>query len=96
MHREEVRKRAKLGRLPGAKIGRAWVFLEDELVDYIRTNYSEGRQALQVTLRKEHETCHSTNAEIPGGSISQPRQESKLDALLRQPTISRRNISTTS
>jgi hypothetical protein len=80
MHREEIRKRAKLGRLPGAKIGRAWAFLEDDLVDYIRANYSEGRQALQVTLRKEHESCHSTNAETPGGSISQPRQESELDS----------------
>jgi len=27
MHPEEVRSRAKQGRIPGAKIGRKWVFL---------------------------------------------------------------------
>ncbi|WP_426178091.1 helix-turn-helix domain-containing protein [Massilia sp. TWR1-2-2] len=96
MHREEVRKRAKQGRLPAAKIGRAWVFLEDDLVDFIRANYSESRQALQVTLRKEQASCHSTNAAIPGGSDLQPRQESELDALLKQVTKNRRKISTTS
>lgn len=28
---------AAKGMLPGAKIGRAWVFLEDELVEYLRS-----------------------------------------------------------
>ncbi|MDR2836977.1 MAG: helix-turn-helix domain-containing protein [Azonexus sp.] len=28
---------AAAGKLPGAKIGRAWVFLLDDLVDYLRT-----------------------------------------------------------
>ena len=27
---------AHLGTLPGAKVGRAWVFMEDELVAYLR------------------------------------------------------------
>jgi len=27
---------ANLGTLPGAKVGRAWVFMEDELVAYLR------------------------------------------------------------
>jgi len=27
---------ANLGSLPGAKVGRAWVFMEDELVAYLR------------------------------------------------------------
>ena len=27
---------ANLGALPGAKVGRAWVFMEDELVGYLR------------------------------------------------------------
>ena len=27
---------AHLGALPGAKVGRAWVFMEDELVAYLR------------------------------------------------------------
>jgi len=30
-HPEELRRRAKAGHIPGAKVGRAWVFLEDDL-----------------------------------------------------------------
>jgi hypothetical protein len=31
MHPEEVRRRAKCGAIPGAKPGRCWVFIEDDL-----------------------------------------------------------------
>ncbi|MES2902324.1 MAG: helix-turn-helix domain-containing protein [Pseudomonadota bacterium] len=95
MHPEEVRKRVKQGRLPGAKIGRAWVFLEDDLANFIRSNYSHPRQALEVTLRKETQSCHSLNAVIPGGSASRPHRESSLDALLKQQTKPKRSMPTT-
>ena len=84
MHLEEVRRRAKLGLLPGAKPGKAWIFIDDDLAEYVRSHYAYPRQALQVTPRKEHELCHSTNAEVRGGSISPRHQESVLDALLKQ------------
>ncbi len=35
MHPEEVRQRAKQGRLPGAKVGKRWVFIESDLADYL-------------------------------------------------------------
>ena len=70
-HPEELRRRAKAGQIPGAKVGRAWVFLEDDLADYLRSLYSQPRQALQVTLRKELE-CHFANAAVSGGSTSSP------------------------
>ena len=50
---EELRQRAKAGAIPGAKVGRRWVFVEDDLVDHVRSLYAPPRQALQVTLRKE-------------------------------------------
>lgn len=31
MHPEELRRRAKLGHIPGAKPGKSWVFLQDDL-----------------------------------------------------------------
>ena len=49
MHPEEVRTRAKRGLLPGAKTGRRWIFLEIDLVEFVRSLYSVRRQALQVT-----------------------------------------------
>ena len=68
-HPEELRRRAKAGQIPGAKVGRAWVFLEQDLAEYLRSLYAPRRQALQVTLRKETE-CHFANAAVSGGSTS--------------------------
>jgi hypothetical protein len=52
LHPEELRQRAKRGLIPGAKVGRSCVFIED-LVQYLRSLYAAPRQALQVTLGKE-------------------------------------------
>lgn len=95
MHPEEVRRRAKLGLLPGAKPGKSWIFLEDDLAEYVRSLYATPRQALQVTSRKDL-TCHLSNAVIRGGSTSLHQQESVLDVLLKQVTKPKRRNSTTS
>ena len=50
MHPEEVRTRAKRGLIPGAKAGRRWIFLEIDLVEFVRSLYPVRRQALQVTI----------------------------------------------
>ncbi|WP_354332702.1 helix-turn-helix domain-containing protein [Undibacterium sp. GrIS 1.2] len=96
MHPEEVRRRAKLGYLPGAKPGKSWVFLENDLAEYVRSHYAYPRQALQVTPTKEKEQCHLLNAVIRGGSTLPRRQESELDALLQQKVRLRRKNCTTS
>ena len=67
---EEVRRRAKCGAIPGAKAGKRWVFLEDDLAQYLRSLYAAPRQALRVTPGKEVNECHSSNAETRGGLIS--------------------------
>ena len=36
-HPEELRRRTRAGVIPGAKVGRAWVFLEDDLADFVRS-----------------------------------------------------------
>jgi excisionase family DNA binding protein len=36
------------GELPGARIGRAWVFLEEDLVDYVRTQIRNQRRERQL------------------------------------------------
>ena len=52
MHPEEVRRRAKLGLLPGAKPGKSWIFIDSDLAEFVRSHYAVQRQALQVTPRK--------------------------------------------
>ena len=96
MHAEEVRRRAKTGKIPGAKLGKRWVFILDDLVEYIRSQYSSPRQALRVVSQKEANICHSTSAAIRGGSRSLHQQESVLDALLAQPIKPKHKNTTTS
>jgi hypothetical protein len=61
MRPEEVRSRAKRGLIPGAKVGRSWVFLEADLADFVRSLYPLRRQALQVTTEQE-DVCHLESA----------------------------------
>jgi len=85
LHPEELRQRAKTGRIPGAKVGRAWVFIEEDLADHLRSLYSRPRQALQVTIGKEAE-CHYASVGAPGGSTLLPQTGTEYAALLGLPT----------
>src|SRR6266852_8482328 len=58
IHPVTLQEKARAGVIPGAKIGRAWVFVEIDLLEYIRAQYT--RRAFQGD-RKELE-CHSSNA----------------------------------
>ncbi len=59
MNPESLRQRVKAGAIPGAKPGKCWVFVEDDLVAYLRSLYAADRQAVRVT-NKEVNSCHST------------------------------------
>lgn len=80
--KEELRRRAKRGVVQGAKPGKCWAFLEEDLVAYFRSLYSENRQAAP-SLQKE--AICSTNVVELGGSISQHPTDSELDDLLLHP-----------
>jgi excisionase family DNA binding protein len=81
-HPETLRQLARAGRIPGSKVGRAWVFIEEDLVEYVRSLYSQPRQALRVTLGKEVDLCHFANAGQSGGSTSSPQPENEYADLL--------------
>src|ERR1019366_4690637 len=96
LHPEELRRRAKAGRVPAAKVGKCWVFLESDLADYVRSLYASDWQALQVMLGKDY-PCHLSNAARSGGLTSSPPTGNEYDDLLepkRKP--SRRNTTTAS
>jgi hypothetical protein len=95
LHPEELRRRAKAGLVPAAKIGKCWVFLEPDLADYVRSHYSSPRQALRVTSGKE-QICHSKNAVTRGTSTLLRHPASALDALLALPIKPKRGSYTTS
>jgi excisionase family DNA binding protein len=61
-HKSTIRTKAASGEIPGAKIGRCWVFIEADLMKYLRSRYP-GKVELP---------CLSTNKKIQksGGLIS--------------------------
>jgi excisionase family DNA binding protein len=71
LHPVTVQERARAGEIPGAKPGKSWVFIEEDLVSYLRSLYPANRQALQGD-GKENDACHSTSvkAHRTGGSGS--------------------------
>ncbi|WP_349496686.1 helix-turn-helix domain-containing protein [Sideroxydans sp. CL21] len=97
LHPEELRRRAKGGRVPAAKVGKCWVFLKSDLVDYLRSLYAVPRQALQVMLGKELNPCHLSNAARSGGStLPPPMGNEYADLLAPKRNPSRRSTTTAS
>ena len=94
MHPEEVRTRTKRGLIPGGKTGRRYVFLDEDLAEFVRSRYSRPRQALQVTTDKET-VCHYANAAGPGGLTSSRQVDSEYANLLGLPIEASRKSSTT-
>lgn len=45
-----VAEMVETGELPGARIGRSWVFLEDDLVEYVRNQVRHQRRERQAVL----------------------------------------------
>jgi Helix-turn-helix domain len=73
MNHECFRRKVKEGVIPGAKVGKAWVFLKYDLIQYIRSLYAtSAEEAVRVT-GKEVTPCRST-VEIKSGGLASQRQ----------------------
>ena len=80
VHPITLQGKAKSGIVPGTKIGRRWVFIEVDLLQHIRSQYSP--RALQGEQMEESE-CHFINAKtVPiGGSKSLSTDREYREAL---------------
>lgn len=81
LHQQTVRQRVLLGEIPGAKVGRCWMFLIEDLVSYLRSLYPS--EASQGAIQRSKTIWHSINAKVSGGLIS-PIRDSEYDAALGQ------------
>ena len=62
------------GELPGAKVGRAWVFLESDLVDYLRD-----RVRRETTERKEETALRQRKSKEPQIYAAKPFNRRKRE-----------------
>ena len=77
IHPVTLQSKAKAGEIPGAKIGKCWVFVDVDLIEYIRSQYA--RRTLQG--EQEISLCHSLNEKTrPFGGLKSP----STDALYKK------------
>lgn len=79
---ETVREKAAAGEIPGAKIGRAWVFIDADLAEYLRSQYG---------AKREGKECRYTSAKTrQSGGASSVSTESDYRKALELPPGKRR------
>ncbi len=47
LHPQTVLHRARAGEIPAAKPGKCWVFIEEDLIEWLRSHYNTSRDARQ-------------------------------------------------
>lgn len=86
LHPVTLQGKAKAGFIPCCKVGRRWVFIEIDLIEYMRAQYQW--RALQGE-RKET-LCHSTNAKTQRyGGLKSPLLEKQYKEALGLSTKSK-------
>lgn len=94
MSPEVLRRKAKSGKIPAAKPGKRWVFLRDDLVDYVHSLQNSYGQVPRSDWKEDY-LCHLENAAKRGGSILQRPMGSEYANLLGLETRPKhRNITT--
>jgi excisionase family DNA binding protein len=95
IHPVTLLEKANSGEVPGAKIGKRWVFITIDLAEYIRSQY---RPRALPGEHMEASICHSSNARIHpiGGSNSRPAVDRLYSEALGLPTSSRPGSTTIS
>jgi excisionase family DNA binding protein len=94
LHPSTLAAKAQSGEIPGAKLGKRWVFLEVDLTEHVRSHYVS--RALQGDSAEES-VCHSTNAKTrPTGGSRSPTGGSAYSKALGLPTGKKPGSTTTS
>jgi excisionase family DNA binding protein len=79
IHPDTLAERARVGEIPGCKVGRAWVFMPELLADYLRTKSTAtkappGRGSASASLA---ERLAAKRAQIIAGKQTSTKRKSK-------------------
>ncbi|WP_242605417.1 helix-turn-helix domain-containing protein [Legionella anisa] len=78
-HKETIRRLAASGELPGVKIGRGWIFIEHDLVVYMRSKYARGVTSQGAVQRSNK--WRFTKETTRGGLVSPIKEKEYREAL---------------
>ncbi|WP_226842614.1 helix-turn-helix domain-containing protein [Acidithiobacillus thiooxidans] len=86
IHKDTVAQLAASGSLPGAKAGRRWVFIEMDLIEWLRGRYAANSMGGKECLFSK---------ETGSGGLIFDTADAELDALLERPISKPRKSTTT-
>ncbi|NEX22169.1 helix-turn-helix domain-containing protein [Thiorhodococcus mannitoliphagus] len=84
LHPETLRRLAACGDIPSAKPGKHWVFIDEDLANWLRARYAEQARAVEPRGKTRCSTADPTAG--TGGSASPHQTAKKYDALLERKT----------
>ncbi len=79
MHRVTLTRLAGTGKIPAAKPGGRWIFIEEDLIDWLRSHYAPNGQDEQA---KEARKCSTNEIAPKNGGCASPDQTAKRYATL--------------
>src|SRR3990167_10308592 len=79
-HKETVRRLAASGKIPGARIGRSWRFIEQDLVIYMRSKYANVVTS-QGAINRRNKQWRFTK-ETPSGGLVSPIMDREYNEAL--------------
>jgi excisionase family DNA binding protein len=84
LHPQTILQKARAGELPAAKLGKCWVFIEQDLIEWIRSQYTRPRQ----DVGQGGALCSLKDQTANTGGIALPRQTAQQYANLLKLKIS--------
>ena len=84
MHWNTLREKAAAGLIPGSKPSKRWVFVKEDLVSYLRSQYSTNRPRSQVQQVGDTLCCSSDPIRSSGGAALPHRTDVEYNNLLKQ------------
>jgi excisionase family DNA binding protein len=79
IHPTTLQAKAKSGAIPGAKPGKCWVFIKQDLIDWLRSQYTSPQQDVGQGGKKK---CSLKEKTVNTGGIASPHQTAQQYANL--------------
>ena len=83
MHPQSLREKTIQGKIPGAKIGKHWIFIKEDLVKYIRSQYANQRSRSQVQHKGDSLCYTSVPTQSSTGVVSPHQMDKEYKNLLK-------------
>ena len=79
---ETISQLARKGELPGAQIGKGWIFLREDVLDFLRKRIASETEARRAARDSESNTAYKDEGSVQPVAILQSRSRRRAPPLL--------------